>query len=179
MLLQLVKDADSMCKVCIATRWAGLMKCAAGYERQRLEGWVRVQTARVAEFRKPCLCSFSAAFAPANWHHNLHAFFMTCVGWQALSASLSLLLDSRLHNNTQTESHTPHRAVFHSQLSYLLKPSKTISLTNSLSNSEWRFILRRQPRQKRYWSGWKRGENEWINLKRGSAKHGIWHLAYR
>lgn len=137
---------------------AGLMKWAVAYERHRPAGWVRMQTARVAEFRKPCLRSFSAALAPANWHHNLHAFFMTRVGWQALSLCLFLPLSfaaylcssthTHTHKITQTESSTHHHTFFHSQLSYLPKPSKTISLTNSLPNSEWHFILRRRRGQK-------------------------------
>lgn len=107
---------------------------------------------RQPEFRKPRLCSLSAAFAPANWHRNLHAFFMTRVGWQALPLSLSLLVASHLcsntHTHTQTESNTHHHTFFQPQLSYLPKLSKTISLTNSLPNSEWHFILRRRRGQK-------------------------------
>lgn len=60
---------------------------------------------RQPEFRKPRLCSLSAAFAPANWHRNLHAFFMTRVGWQALPLSLSLLVASHLCSNTHTHTH--------------------------------------------------------------------------
>lgn len=52
------------------------------------------------------------------------------------------------HTLTQTEWSTHHHAFFHSQLSYLPKPSKTISLTNSLPNSEWHFIRRRWRGQK-------------------------------
>lgn len=52
------------------------------------------------------------------------------------------------HASTQTGSHAHRHTFFHSQLSYLPKPSKTISLTNSLPNAEWHFILRRQRGQK-------------------------------
>lgn len=70
----------------------------------------------------------------------------------SLALSLSLLFASHLrsntHTHTQTESRTHRHTFFHSQLSYLPKPSKTISLTNSLPNAEWHFILRRQRGEK-------------------------------
>ena len=61
-------------------------------------------------------------------------------------SSLSLSLSSPLTfcSNTQTGSNTHHHTLFHSQLSYLPNPSKTISLTNSPPNAEWHFTLRRQ-----------------------------------
>lgn len=173
----MVKNADSMCKVHTSVRWAGLMKCAAGYERQRLVGWVRVQTARVQKTLSLLfLCSFRSSKLtpqpPCIFHD-------PCWLTSSRSASLSSPLPlARTTTHKQTLAQ-PHSAVFHSQLSYLPKPSKTISLTNSLTNSEWRFTLRRQRRQRRYWRGWKRVENEWMDLKRRSAKHDVWHLAYR
>lgn len=65
-----------------------------------------------------------------------------------LSSSPLTFTVTHRHRHTWTESNTHHHTFFHSQLSYLPKPSKTISLTNSLPNAEWHFILRKQRRQK-------------------------------
>lgn len=67
--------------------------------------------------------------------------------WLTSSLSLSHFLSSLpltfTVTHTQTELHMRCHTFFHPQLSYLLKPSKTISLTNSPLNAEWHFILRR------------------------------------
>ena len=135
---------------------AGLMKWAVENERR---GGGQVSESADSQSSENPVCALSLQLSLRQTDTgNLHAFFMTRVGWQALSLSRSLSSSpltfaaththARAHTHTQTESNAHHHTFFQPQLSYLPKPSKTISLTNSLPNSEWHFILRRRRGQK-------------------------------
>ena len=93
-------------------------------------GRVSESRQRVAGFRKACLCSLCAAFGPANWHRNLHAFFMNGVAWQALSLSLSpppplsFTVIQRAHTHTHTHAQT--NRILHT-------PPHILSLSTKLS----------------------------------------------
>lgn len=73
---------------------------------------------------KPCLCPFFEAFTPANWHHNLHAFFMTCADW-LFSLSLYAPTTPPTHPNP-----TPPPQFSPPHLSPLQYPTCTGSSTN-------------------------------------------------
>lgn len=127
-----INGMESRCR----ERQAGLAKRGGVCKGHRLAGWVRVQTARAAESRKPpSVLFFSVAFSLQQTDiNNLHAFFMTRVGWRApplsLPPSLSISLTFAVtHPHTRTLAHKQDqtRAITHS---FTRLSSRTKTLKN-------------------------------------------------
>lgn len=75
---------------------------------------------------------------------SMHFSWPSLVGMLSLSLSVCPFLSSIPPMHTHTRSMPHYHTRLLTSLNYLPKTSKTINLTNSLSNSEWHFTLSRK-----------------------------------